>query len=251
MNALSLSIPIPPCYVLLSGGKDSWACAKWLQENNRLLGCIALATGISVPMWLVTLQSMCVKEGWNLEVFETSVKYEDLVRKYGFPGVSKHQWMVNYLKGRGVAQFKKTHPNAPLASGVRIGESGRRSLSALPISKWEGVFIYAPILYWSTAEVWTYVKARGYERPESYNKLGLSGDCLCGSFASEWERQALKVHYPTVDARLTILEQDPEVQAHKKRGCWGWSKQRQCRQKTGLEALVCVECGDTEIGDLP
>jgi 3'-phosphoadenosine 5'-phosphosulfate sulfotransferase (PAPS reductase)/FAD synthetase len=213
-----------------------------LQEADRLLGCVALDTGINVPEWRPTLEKMCAKEGWPLEVFSTDESYEDLVRKYGFPGVSKHKWMVDYLKGRGVVKFRKAHPDAPLASGVRVAESSRRSLSTLPISKWEGVTIYAPILYWTTSDVWKYVKERGYERPQSYTNLGISGDCLCGSFAAEWERDAIKKHYPSIDERLKVLEADPCVQAHKRRACWGWSKKR-LHQKTGVEALICVECG--------
>lgn len=242
---MNITIEVPPCYSLLSGGKDSWACAKYLQEHDLLLGCVALNTGINVPAWLPTLQAMCAKEGWPLEVYQTDVVYEDLVRKYGFPGLSKHAWMVSYLKGRGVAKFKKAHPKTPMASGVRVAESDRRTLNTLPISKWEGVTIYAPILNWSTAETWAYVKARGYERPDSYSKLGISGDCLCGSYAQPWERQAVATHYPEVDARLKVLENDPIVCAFKRRATWGWSKSKQ-RAKKGLEALVCAECGDTE-----
>ena len=244
---MKIEIEVPPCYALLSGGKDSWACAKYLQESGLLLGCVALATGISTPDWLVNLEKMCIKEGWPLEVYTTDAKYEDLVRKYGFPGVTKHKWMVDYLKGRGVAKFKKAHPKVPLASGVRSAESDRRTLSTLPVSKWEGVLVYRPILNWTTAETWAYVKARGYERPDAYSKLGLSGDCLCGSFASEWEREAVKVHYPTIDARLCALENDGEVQCFKRRATWGWSKKK-VHKKTGLEAIVCQECGDTEGG---
>jgi len=243
---MKIEIEVPPCYSLLSGGKDSWACAKYLQEHHLLLGCVALATGISAPDWLPNLQRMCAKEGWPLEVYQTPVIYEDLVRKYGFPGLSKHKWMVSYLKGRGVQQFRKVHPKIPLASGVRVAESERRTLNTLPVSKWEGVFVYAPILNWSTEETWAYVKERGYERPDTYSKLGISGDCLCGSYAREWERRAIATHYPAVDARLRVLENDPAVCLFKSRKVWGWSRHKQRKAKEGLEALVCAECGDTE-----
>lgn len=243
--ALTITIDVPPCYALLSGGKDSWACAKYLEEHGLLLGCVALNTGINVPEWLPTLQQMCSKEGWTLAVFDTPESYEELVKRYGFPGVSKHGWMVSYLKGRGVSQFRKAHPGTPLASGVRLGESGRRLLNTFPVSKWEGVTIYAPIFNWSTSETWGFVKSRGYERPASYSKLGISGDCLCGSYAQEWERDAIRTHYPEVDTRLRVLENDPIVQCHKRRAVWGWSKSKQ-RTKKGLEAIVCAECGDTD-----
>lgn len=243
---MKIEVDVPPCYSLLSGGKDSWACTKYLQEHDLLLGCVALDTGISVPDWLSTLQQMCAKEGWKLDVYRTSAVYEDLVRQYGFPGIGKHSWMVSYLKGRGVRQFKKARPGQPLASGVRIHESERRTLNALPVSKWEGVTIYAPILNWTTAETVDYVKARGYERPDSYTKLGISGDCLCGSFAQNWERQALRIHYPVVDARISALEQESQVTSFKTRAVWGWGNGKR-RSKRGLEALVCAECGDADV----
>lgn len=241
---MHIEVTVPDCYCLLSGGKDSWACAKWLQIHGKLLGCVALDTGINLPTWLPTVQTMCAREGWPLEVFRTPVVYEEWVAQYGFPGTSKHQWMVNALKGRGVGQFKKAHPQSPLASGVRTAESDRRTINTLPVSKWEGVTVYAPLYNWTTAEVWAFVKQHGYERPESYSKLGISGDCLCGSYASEWERQAIKVHYPDVDARLTALENSASVLLMPSRKVWGWSKQRGNRVKKGLEAVVCFECGD-------
>jgi hypothetical protein len=41
----------PPAYALVSGGKDSLSTAQVLAGADRLLGCVALSTGIGTPDW--------------------------------------------------------------------------------------------------------------------------------------------------------------------------------------------------------
>jgi len=231
---------IEPAYALFSGGKDSFATACVLEDAGMLRGCVALRTGISTPDWQVGVERICAARQWPLEFFDTSASYEQLVRQYGFPGPAQHGMFMNYLKGRAIRKFKKAHPGATLASGVRSAESGRRSLSAKAISDFEGVRVIAPILNWTTDEVWEYVRSRDYERPFAYSAIQISGDCLCGAFAHEGERDAIRFWYPEIDQRLCALESEG------KRGCWGWGND-QPKLKTGAASLICVECGQTEM----
>lgn len=234
----------PPCFALLSGGKDSITAASVLAENRKLAGCVALKTGISTPDWEQFVTKLCADQGWPLEIYETTVKYDEIVEKYGFPGPAKHGWFMNYLKGRGVVQFKKRHPQSALASGVRRAESDRRAASTVPFGVWEGVPIFAPIFDWTTAEVWAYFYAHGFERAPAYSTLQISGDCLCGAFARDGEYDAIRFHYPAVAKRLDLLGERIK-ERHPKRCQWGWGSGAP-KEKSAKERLICVECGDTQ-----
>lgn len=235
-------MPPEPVYCLFSGGKDSFVAASVLQDSNHLLGCIAIDTGIAVPEWQSAIMRICAQQGWSLEIIPTSVRYEWLVWRYGFPGYLGHGSAMNYLKGRAIREFKRKYPGIALGSGARRAESDRRAMTTKPVSDFEGVTVYAPIYEWETARVWEYAKSHGYERPAVYSKLGISGDCLCGAFAKEFERDALRVHYPDVDARISRCERI----AHCPSRPWGWANRKQPRAKQGAEAFVCAECGDVE-----
>jgi 3'-phosphoadenosine 5'-phosphosulfate sulfotransferase (PAPS reductase)/FAD synthetase len=230
--------PPHPVYALFSGGKDSFATAKALQEHDLLKGCLLLDTGISVPEWKDSCKEICERQGWGMTIVPTPVRYEWLVWKYGYPGYMSHYFTMNYLKGRAVREWKKLHPGEALASGVRKGESARRSVTTKPVSLFEGVTVYAPIYEWTTAQVWDYVKRHGYTRPRAYETLGVSGDCLCGAFAKDWERQALRMHYPAVDQRICSIGRDQHGRD------WGWCSAK--GEKGPEEAVICVECGDTQ-----
>jgi len=195
-----------PLFCLFSGGKDSFATAAYLQEQGLLRACVLLDTGISVPEWKAGCVYLCEKHGFDYEIIPTPIRYEWLVYRYGFPGPGMHGLFMNYLKGRCIREFKRKYPGAALASGVREQESSRRKFHVRPVSTFEGVTVHAPIFDWSTDRVMAYVQDKGYGRPLSYVTLGISGDCLCGAFAREHEREAIEAHYPDVNRRLCELE---------------------------------------------
>lgn len=228
--------PPVPVWCLFSGGKDSFATACALQENNLLLGCIMLDTGISTPEWRQHCEDACRQQNWTYDIMLTNTRYEWFVWRFGFPGPAGHRYAVNYLKGRAIREYKRKYKGIALASGVRIAESSRRTINTKPIGTFETVTIYAPIYDWSNEQTWEYVKSKGYQRPPAYTYLGISGDCLCGAYAKDFEREAIRQHYPTIDARLTKLEREVGM---------GWGRKPQdCPvAKTADEALVCAECG--------
>lgn len=234
----------PPCFALVSGGKDSLSTAQVLANADRLLGCVALGTGISTPDWRDFVIDTCKKRGWPLEFHHTTVSFEDLVKKYGFPGPGMHQQFMTYLKGRAIREFRRKHPSGILASGTRTDESQRRFINTKPISVWEGVPILTPIYDWTTDETWEFFRANGFERAPAYRTMMVSGDCLCGAFAVQGEAAALRLGYPEVADRMDALGLEIK-DTHPKRCKWGWGWQETRKGKSDKEASICQECGDT------
>lgn len=233
----------PPCFAPMSGGKDSITTAEVLARSDRLLGCVALKTGISTPDWRDFVVDFCRKRGWSLEFYETENKYEDLILKYGFPGPGWHNRFMNYLKGRGVANFKRAHPNGILASGVRLNESARRFINTKPVSMWERTPILAPIYDWTTESVWAFFRSCGFQRSPAYETLKISGDCLCGAMAEEDELEKIHYHYPAIGKMLDDLSwKIRDKFPHRSEWGWGWDQEK---KKSAREAAICAECGDT------
>lgn len=237
-----MKLEIPPCYALVSGGKDSLTTASCLASCGKLKACVTFKTGIAVPDSLPFIEKVCADRGWPLEVYETPAVYEDLVFKYGFPGPARHDWFMRYLKGRGLRQFRKVNKNAYLASGVRADESERRTLSVRPISIWENEIIVAPIYDWLTKDVWEYFRLNKFERAPAYSTLQISGDCLCGAFARSHEPEAIARHYPDLWGRIANL-QEAVKHKFKDRWRWGWGAFRE-RKKSTAARVICADCGD-------
>lgn len=219
-------------WALYSGGKDSTTVAQWLSEQGKLAGVISFDTGINTPDWFPFVERTVNERKWNLEVYKTPASFENLVLKYGFPGPPKHGIFMNYLKGRCVRQFKKQHKGEILASGVRSAESARRFANTKEWSNFEGVKVWAPLFDWTTPQVWEFFNSRGFERSPAYQTLCISGDCLCGAYATKLEREAIRAFYPEVNARLEWLEARTEKP-------WGWGANK--GHRSGLSPL-CVDC---------
>jgi phosphoadenosine phosphosulfate reductase len=234
----------PPSFALLSGGKDSLSTAQVLANADRLLGCVALGTGISTPDWRDFVIDTCTKRGWPLEFHHTTSDYVELVRKFGFPGPGMHQKFMSHLKGRAIREFRRKHPSGVLASGVRKDESKRRFVNTKPVSFWENVPILAPIYDWTNEKVWEFFHANDFTRAPAYQTLMISGDCLCGAFAVQGEAAALRLGYPDVADRFDALGREIH-DAFPKRCKWGWGWDQRREGKSAREAAVCAECGDT------
>lgn len=219
---------------LYSGGKDSTVATSVLDEAGMLRGVVTFDTGISAPGWLDFVIQSCKNRGWPLEIYKTPESYDELVMKYGFPGPGMHGTFMNYLKGRCVRLFKAAHPGEALASGVRRGESQRRWRNTKEWSVLEGVPVYAPIYKFSTEETWKYFNDRGFIRSPAYEILCISGDCLCGAYATKGERDIIAAVYPEVHQRLCELEKSKGEK-------WG---ARSCKSKRigGNASPLCTDC---------
>lgn len=224
---------------LVSGGKDSVTTAHVLAAEGRLERVVFIDTGIATPDLFPFVEKLCSDMAWPLEVIRTPKVYEELVLKFGFPGPAQHFLFMSLLKGRAIRAFRRAHPGEVLASGVRSKESARRLTNAKEWSLFEGVWVYAPILSWPTEKVWDYVKRNGLPRSPAYKTLHISGDCLCGAFASPREVHLLEMFYPAVAARLKELER---LTAGRKVGAkWGWGEGFGSGQ-TKMESFVCQSC---------
>lgn len=241
-------ISYPKCYALVSGGKDSLTTAQALDEAGLLLGVVALETGVSTPDWKGFVQKTCDERKWRLEFFATDVSYDDWVRRYGFPGPSKHSWIMRVLKGRCIAKFKRAHPDGILASGVRLDESVKRAGSVKPVGMWENVPIIAPIFDWTTEQTWEFFHDRGFERAPGYSTLQISGDCLCGAYAREGEADALQFWYPQLADRFYALGE--EIKDKFPNRCkWGYGYKKPITKRTAGDQMVCVECAQRDLFD--
>lgn len=227
-------------WALLSGGKDSVVTAHVLAERGELRGCVYLDTGISTPDVRPFVERLCRDQGWPLKVYRTPIEYEWLVGRFGFPGPAGHGIAMNYLKGRPIRAFIKEHPNAILASGVRMRESSRRMGTAREWSRLEGAWCHAPILEWSTERVWAHLRKHDLDVSPAYWNLHISGDCLCGAFARREETFLVEMFYPDLAVRIRALE-DSRRRVSSVRCRWGGGPGFDGKQ-TRLERYLCSEC---------
>lgn len=239
-------ISYPRCHALFSGGKDSADVVEVLKQADKLEGCIAFDTGICTPDWREHVQRACEEKKVPLRIYKTPESYEAFVMKNGFPGPGWHGRIMNMLKGRAVRLYRKDFPTGILASGVRSDESDRRTINTKPVSVWEGAPVLAPIYDWTTEETWAFFREHGWQRSPAYSTLQVSGDCLCGAYAREGEREALEFHYPALGKYLRELGEAVR-EKFPKRWQWGWGWKKPIKRRTQAERIVCVECAPRDL----
>lgn len=234
---MALIDELPKCWVLFSGGKDSTCTAYYLANQNKLIGCLFLDTGIGTPDIIPFVKDICETRGWKIEIIRTPRSYETMVQKYGFPKPYSHQMYMIGLKLHALQVFRKQFGKVDLASGVRKGESKRRFKNVKGVSIINGMKCYAPIADWTDGQVWEYIHKNNLQISPAYEKLHISGDCLCGAFARREEIQLLRMFYPEVYERIDRLEQ--LVKGRKNSATWG--NHGGVTENRG-QTMLCAEC---------
>ncbi len=138
--------------------------------------------------------------------------YEDIARKYGFPGPSQHAVMYSLLKERQLERFERdigATPKRPVIyiSGAREDESVRRMGTVTTEPNVQGRKV------WMNA-IWDFTKSDcsgclnyyGVKRNEVVDLIHKSGECLCGAYADRGELSELQMWFPEVAKRITDLE---------------------------------------------
>lgn len=232
-------------YSLFSGGKDSITLAHKLDQRKQLAGVVFFDTGIHTPDIIPHIKKVCDSFDWPLKIYTPPETYEEYVLKMGFPSPKTHGWAMNHLKGRCVQKVRREFGrDTILASGIRRRESGRRKISIKNGSeRWEGLRVVAPIVDMTTKEVWDYVKDNGLPLSPVYSTLHMSGDCLCGAFATMDELKLIEIFYPDTFKEIQRLEALVKIAGKTKR-----IRERYCRWgnkgtvATKEQTLLCAEC---------
>ena len=240
-----------PGWVLVSGGKDSIATLHYLHERGLALGAIYLRTGTADPTTEPFVVGHLKEVGLPLEIYETPVKWDDFVMRWGFPkGANGHHRAWIALKERPLMLAARAHLGEVFYTGVRRRESVRRfgivtACTPFPSNKGHlpKVHLHAPLMEWTTRQVWAFLRARGLAPSPCSLTIGISGDCRCLAFSSKGEIAAWKARDPDWARRMEELEaRCPQPFPYNRMGNLGESGFSNLKNRTTLDQYFCGGC---------
>lgn len=237
---------------LFSGGNDSTTLAHIFRE--RATHAAHANTTIGVEQTRQFVREVC--RDWELPLIEKTPPrerdhYRSLVLDQGFPGPGHHFKMFQRLKERALIEVRRELVSNPrkervvFIAGRRRQESKRRA--HVPAMERVGSTVWvSPLISWTKLDMNTYRLMRG-DVPvnEVSDLIHMSGECLCGSFASRGERQEVEFWFP--DAFTEVRELEALIADRddipERRKTWGWGAEKGAKvvqsPKTGR---LCTSC---------
>lgn len=216
-------------FILTSGGNDSVVPLHLFKDDERITAAVHIDTGIRVPETEAHVHRVCKEFNLDVLVYRASentkadgtpdpMLYEEIIKQHGFPGPQQHKIMYSKLKERQIHRLMRDHNEGKpvmLVSGARKFESQRRMGNTEPIQKNGRQIWVAPVVHWKNEDMATYRQVYKLPKNPVAEKLGMSGECLCGAYAKPGELNTLEKHFPETAKYIRNLE--------KNAGCpWGW-----------------------------
>ncbi|HXC04393.1 MAG TPA: phosphoadenosine phosphosulfate reductase family protein [Bacteroidia bacterium] len=249
-GAMLLHKPIK-VFALFSGGNDSIVSTHFAMEKGAD-SVVHINTGIGIRETREFVRDTCNRYGWPLiEEFPPDKTYEQFVLKYGFPGPAAHRYAYVWLKERALNKIirenkKSRKDRIALVTGVRNQESARRMGYTNPILRVGSSVWVAPIYMYSKIDLHKYRTTHSLPQSEVSRKLGMSGECLCGAFASPSEFQLIWKNYPEAAIQISDLE-DKVKAAGIPRCIWGdRSYKAPISIKDDSFMPMCIGCNESK-----
>lgn len=144
---------------------------------------------------------------------EGETAYEEFCYNFGMPGPGMHPRMYRILKERTFDTFKREaksgkprSSNVMFVTGIRHDESARRAGYQKAVHK-IGASVWVSPFYWSTKiDFELYRQEFGLPRNPVTDVIGISGECLCGTFGSPQELDLLDAIEPETKAYVKGIE---------------------------------------------
>lgn len=238
-------------YALYSGGDDSLVTTHWAVEHY---GCKVLNvdTGIGLKVTRRHILETAAHYGWDLTIIrakeDCGQDYREIVLEHGFPGPAGHQYMYARLKERAIELAvrrakTKWKDKVMLITGIRADESDRRSGYEGREIDFKGAQMWVNPLYWvGLSEFERYRRDFQLRRGPASKMLGMSGECLCGAYASPGELAAIRLLEPETADQIESLERETRAAGHH----WRWEeKPPKSTPMDGLPDMfrpMCVGC---------
>lgn len=237
---------------LFSGGNDSTTLLHLFRHDATHVAHANTTIGIEQTREFV--RNVC--EQWGLPLLERKPPreidhYEALVLDRGFPGPGHHFKMYQRLKERALEQVRRELVTQPyrervvFIAGRRRSESQRRQ--SIPAAERNRSTVWvSPLVNWTKLDLNTYRLMCGDVPANQVSDLiHMSGECLCGSFATPNEREEIAAWFPEVFDQIAGLERAiadrDDIPEHRK--TWGWGAYRRDVKPSKTGAL-CSSCDD-------
>lgn len=209
---------------LVSGGYDSDTALDVAVRHApfQLDGVVCIDTGIAVRATHEFVRRRARQ--YRLPVYHPrnrreGERYIDLIRKFGPVGPPLHtKVMYANLKEKPLRRWASNLPGSVgFISGVRQDESDRRlttvDTDGVNDDPPVGTVWLAPLAQWQGIDVTRYRSAHDLPDSPVVERLGMSGDCLCGAYAHRDELELLRTHFPGTYFQLVVCELVAVVQA--------------------------------------
>lgn len=214
-------------FCLFSGGSDSLVVAHRCRDHYDEL--VFIDTQTAVPGVIDHVKKCAADLDKPLRILTQDFDvYEYLIlggtdprgnewQPLGFPGPGQHNRTYNRLKERALRRLMKDaktgqpHNARVLGlSGIRRDESARRQ-GRMPLTR-QGSFAFCnPLIDWTDAQMSDYRVEHNLRLSDISALLHRSGECNCGAFRTEGEREMLASLWPKWwHDRIEVLEQKAE-----------------------------------------
>lgn len=242
-------------FCLFSGGSDSLVLAHRCRDYYDEL--VHIDTGTAVPGVQDHVRQCAEDLGKPLRILAHDFDaYRLLVlggtdsngkhwEPFGFPGPAQHGRAYTRLKERMLERLlreaKEGQPrnSRVLAlSGIRQAESARRS-NRSPITRRGSLVFVNPLIEWTNQEMADYRNEHDLRLSDVAALLHRSGECNCGAYADQEEREMLASLWPEwFEERIGKLEREAEEKGltHCK---WGAGRDGLVRGDSGE---LCSSC---------
>ena len=198
-------------YVLFSGGRDSLVTLhlvkKVCETMDTQLLAVYVDTTNSTPGNTEYVRKICKELKINLKVLYPKEDYFSLVKKWGFPTVTR-RWCCYHLKIEPLRRFfRKIQQPKVIFDGIRKNESARRR--EFPIVGWHRHFKALnchPIFDWKEEDVKKYIELNRLEENPLYKIFPRATECWCTAFKTVSQFKALKEHFPEFFQKFVELE---------------------------------------------
>lgn len=165
--------------LLFSGGDDSLCSTHYSIKYLRSIGEDFIVyhgnTGIGIKETRSFVYETCERFDWKLYEGHPAKDetYEEMVKKYGFPGPFAHKYMYRNLKEKPLRRFisekckssRRARENVLLVTGIRKSESRIRMCYTEYIKKVGSWIWCSPLFFWSKSNCDEYIEAWTYQKP--------------------------------------------------------------------------------------
>lgn len=246
-------------FCLFSGGGDSSVLAHRCRDHYDELAFID--TGTAVPGVKEFVQDFAAWIDKPLKIVQagdafrrmvlggTIQKSGEIEPGFGFPGKAHHFKAYTRLKERQieslVRETKQGHSrlaSVMFLSGVRRDESRRRS-NRKPLTEHGSAKFVNPLIEWTNAEMEAYKVDHDLPQSDVSALLHRSGECNCGAFQTDGEREMLESLWPQWWADyIAPLEQEAEAAGLRWCRWGGFDKDGNQAAGSSEGGMLCGQC---------